>query len=163
LCNNTGAPGEIDWTPIVADEATRILRAAGISVLRKPAYLPGTYAVKDAFFIHFDGSANICTSRASIGYPDVAQSQAAGAAWKTLYGTYWPFGFQADNFTDTLRHYYGFHHVHVSDAALVIEGGEISCAAQKAWLAKRLKWEGAMIAHFASVRLGKGNVPLPPP
>jgi len=36
--NKTGGEGplgnEIDWTPIVADEATRILRQAGISTIR---------------------------------------------------------------------------------------------------------------------------------
>ena len=41
--NKTGGEGplgnEIDWTPIVADEATRILRSAGVSTIREDASL----------------------------------------------------------------------------------------------------------------------------
>ena len=41
--NKTGGEGplgnEIDWTPIVADEATRILRQAGVSTIREDASL----------------------------------------------------------------------------------------------------------------------------
>ena len=163
ICRNTGTAGEIAWTPVVADEATRILSAAGVKVLRRPAYLSGQYRVRDAVFIHFDGSGRPCSSGASIGYPVRAQSPQAGAAWKALYKRFWPFGFEADNFTPTLAGYYGFNHVRaVTDAALVVEGGEMSCPKQHAWLQSRLKWEGALIAHFVSARIGKGNVPLPP-
>jgi hypothetical protein len=161
LCNNTGAPGEIAWTPVVADEATRVLRAHGITVLRMPAHLAGPYAVKDAVFLHFDGSATPCQSGASVGYPSVAHSRAAADAWKALYAQYFRFGFQPDNFTLTLKGYYGYHHVRVSDAAFVIEGGEISCPRQHAWLAKRLRWEGDLLAYFLARRLGNMSVPLP--
>src|SRR5438046_4217880 len=41
--NKTGGEGplgnEIDWTPIVADEATRILRSGGVSTIREDASL----------------------------------------------------------------------------------------------------------------------------
>lgn len=161
LCNNTGAAGEIRWTPIVADEATRVLRAAGITVLRKPAFLPGTYRVRDAIFIHFDGSVPACRTGASVGYPRTKHSAAAASEWKSLYRRFFPFAFEPDNFTKNLATYYGYHHVVVEDAALVIEGSEISCPLQRAWSGRRLKFEGALIAHFLSRRLGKGTVPLP--
>ena len=162
LCNNTGAPGEIHWTPVVADEVTRVLRAHGISVLRMPAHLSGPYKVKDAVFIHFDGNVTPCSSGASVGYPSTANSQAAADAWKALYGKAIPFAFQADNFTPNLQGYYGYHHVQVSDAAFLIEGGEISCPAQHAWLQKHLLWEGDLIAYFLARRLGNTTVPQPP-
>ena len=162
LCNNTGAAGEMAWTPIVADEATRILRAAGISVIRRPAYLHGQYHVKDAVFLHFDGNAQPCGSGASVGYPVRAHSPEAAAAWKALYGASFPFRFQPDNFTVHLAQYYGFDHVRdVSDAAYVIEWGEVSCPAQHAWLGRRLAWEGALLAYFLARRLGNTSVPLP--
>ncbi len=82
--------------------------------------------------------------------------------WKKLYGRSWPYGFEPDNFTETLRDYYGFKRVNVTDAALVIEGGEKTCPPQSRWIAAHLKWEGELIAHFVSLRLGRGRVPLPP-
>jgi hypothetical protein len=162
LCNNTGAVGEMAWTPVVADEATRILRAAGVTVIRRPAYLHGQYHVKDAVFLHFDGNAQPCGSGASVGYPVRAHSPEAAAAWKALYGASFPFRFQPDNFTVHLAQYYGFDHVRdVSDAAFVIEWGEVSCPAQHAWLGRRLAWEGALLAYFLARRLGNTSVPLP--
>ncbi len=161
LCNNTGARGEIEWTPVVADEATAVLRAHGISVIRRPAYIAGPYHVADAIFIHFDGNDSPCASGASIGFPIVAgaaNSRAAGQAWKALYRRFFKFTFQPDNFTDHLSGYYGFKHVDASDAKLVIEGGEISCPAQRAWLAPRLKFLGDLLASFLSERLGKGPI-----
>ncbi len=163
LCRNTGATGEIAWTPVVADEATRVLRAAGVTVIRRPAFLTGTYHVKDAIFIHFDGNAKHCSSGASVGYPLRAHSAQAAAAWKALYKAAIPFGFERDNFTPNLAHYYGYNHVAATDAAMVIEGGETTCPAQHAWMQTHLKFEGALIAHFISERIGKGHVPLPSP
>jgi hypothetical protein len=162
ICRNTGAAGEIQWTPIVADEATRILTAAGVKVIRRPAFLTGEYHVKDAIFLHFDGSGKPCSSGASLGYPQRARSAQAAAEWKALYKKFFPFRFEPDNFTPTLAGYYGYKHVRsVSDAAMVIEGAEMTCPAQHAWMKNHLKFEGALIAHFVSKRIGKGNVPLP--
>ncbi len=164
LCNNTGAaaaPGEIVWTPIVASEAARILRAAGVSVIRAPAYLPGVTSVRLALFLHFDGAESPCSTGASVGYPP--DSQAAADAWKAMYKPVFPFAFQPDNFTDHLAHYYGFHHVDASDGKFLIEFGEMSCPAQHAWLEKRLKYLGALVAHYVSVQLREGNVPAPAP
>jgi hypothetical protein len=45
----------------------------------------------------------------------------------------------------------------------VIELGEITYPAQQAWLAVRLHWLGAVLAHFISALIGKGNVPSPEP
>jgi hypothetical protein len=157
---NLGASGERAWTPIVADAATKILRAHGVSVARLPADFDGTYTVHAAVFIHFDGSTRSCSSGASIGYHR-HEDAAAAQAWRKLYAAYFPFRFQPDNFTIGLRDYYAFRQVDASNGALVMELGEITCPAQRAWLAPRLQWEGALIAYFLSAWLGKGNVPAP--
>src|SRR2546429_8698670 len=62
--NKTGGEGplgnEIDWTPIVADEATRILRQAGGSTIREDASLKRPerpnprFPVRIAVLLHFD-------------------------------------------------------------------------------------------------------------
>lgn len=147
---NLGAAGEREWTPIVADAAARALRAKGFRVARLPADFTGTYRLKAAIFIHFDGSDPPCGSRASVGYPATRASAELAAAWHKLYARYWPFGFQPDNFTDGLRNYYGYKQIEAKDGALVLELGEITCPAQHAWLASRLEWEGELIARFLS-------------
>ena len=157
---NLGAAGERDWTPIVADAATRVLRSHGISVMRLPADFAGTYDVSDALFIHFDGAAPPCVSGASIGYHDKRDRDAA-AAWRGTYAARFPFTFRPDNFTKNLRDYYAFSQVRARDASLVLELGEISCPAQRTWLSARLDWIGALIAYFMGQRIGKGNIPLP--
>jgi hypothetical protein len=157
---NLGASGEREWTPIVAEAATRILRAHGVTVARLPADFAGTYRVKAAIFIHFDGSNPPCGSGASIGYPGKLDAPAA-AAWRNLYRPYWPFAFEPDNFTGSLHNYYAFRQVDASDGSLVLELGEITCPAQHAWLAQRLQWEGALLAHFLSSLIGKGGVADP--
>jgi hypothetical protein len=156
---NLGASGERTWTPIVADAATRILRQHGVSVVRLPADFAGKYRVRAAVFIHFDGSDPPCGSRASVGYAHSHDASAA-AAWHRLYGQYWPFGFQPDNFTNGLRAYYAYSQVEAQRGSLVLELGEITCPAQRAWLAPRLQWEGALLARFLSELLGKGSIPI---
>lgn len=157
---NLGAAGEREWTPIVADAATRTLREHGVRVIRLPADFAGKYRVDAAIFIHFDGSEPPCRSSASIGYPS-HHDAAAAAAWRKTYGSYWPYGFQPDNFTEGLRNYYGYKQVEARDAALVLEMGEITCPRQHAWLAARLQWEGALLAYYLSQLIGVGNVPPP--
>ena len=159
---NLGARGEREWTPIVADAATSILQRYGVSVARLPADFAGHYRTGAAVFIHFDGSSPPCGSRASIGYHADADA-AAARTWRTLYGRYWPFGFQADNFTEGLRNYYAFRQVDAQDGSLVLELGEITCPAQHAWLAPRLRWEGALLAYFLSRQIGNPSVPYPGP
>jgi hypothetical protein len=157
---NLGAAGEREWTPVVADEATRVLRAHGVSVVRLPADFDGMYAVDAAVFIHFDGSEKPCASGASVGYHEPAFSRAA-QAWRTLYERYFPFAFEPDNFTTGLRDYYGYRQVEAEDAALVLEMGELTCPQQRAWLAPRLAFEGDVLAYFISRLIGKGDVPVP--
>jgi hypothetical protein len=157
---NLGAQGERAWTPVVADAAAQILRQHGVTVARLPADFAGTYRVRAAVFIHFDGSEPPCGSSASIGYPHKSDAVAA-AGWRSLYGSYWPYGFQPNNFTAGLREYYAYRQVASSDATMVLELGEITCPAQHAWLAPRLHWEGALLAYFLSNLVGKGNVPNP--
>jgi hypothetical protein len=159
---NLGAAGEREWTPTVADEATKILREHGVSVVRLPADFEGTYRVKAAIFIHFDGSNPPCGSRASVGYPS-AQGNSEAKAWRALYGKYWPFGFQPDDFTEGLREYYGYRQVQARDGVLVVELGEITCPVQHGWLQPRLQWEGALLARFLSRQVGEGSVPSPGP
>ncbi len=157
---NLGAAGEREWTPIVADEVTRVLRAHGVSVVREPADFEGDYAVDMAVFIHFDGIVPACSSGASIGYHHAADARAA-ALWRALYAGIFPFRFMPDNFTVGLRDYYAFRQVDASDGALVLELGEISCPPQRTWLATRLDDVAALIAYDISRTIGKGDVPLP--
>lgn len=157
---NLGAAGEREWTPIVADEATRMLRAHGVSVAREPADFDGRYDVDAAIFIHFDGSTAPCSSGASIGYHE-PQYRSAADAWRTLYLSYIPFGFEPDNFTLGLRDYYAYRQVDASDASMVLELGELTCASQKAWLSPRLHFLGDLLAYYLSRLIGKGDVPLP--
>ncbi len=155
---NLGAAGEREWTPIVADAATELLRIQGLRVARLPADFSGTYKVKAAVFIHFDGASPPCTSRASVGYPK-GQSAAAARAWKKLYAQWWPYGFEPDNFTQGLREYYGYKQVSASGGSLTIELGEITCPAQHGWMASRLQWIGALLARFLSERATASAVP----
>lgn len=157
---NLGAAGEREWTPVVADAATEILRRHGVTVARLPADFNGEYRVDAAVFIHFDGSDPPCRSAASIGYAHKRDLRAA-REWRGLYRAEWPFGFQPDNFTENLSEYYGFQQVHARDGSLVVELGEITCPEQRAWLAPRLHWTGALLAYFVSRLIGKGDVPKP--
>jgi hypothetical protein len=157
---NLGAAGEREWTPVVADEAARTLRAHGVDVIRKPADFDGAYAVGAAIFIHFDGAVPACSSGASIGFRG-ADGRNAAQAWRALYTPIFPFAFMPDNFTVGLREYYAYRQVKTQDGALVLELGEITCPAQRAWLAPRLRALGDLIAYFVSRAIGKGDVPLP--
>jgi hypothetical protein len=51
--------------------------------------------------------------------------------------------------------------VKARNGSLVLELAEIACSAQHAWLAPRLHWVGALLAHFLSVLIGNENVPNP--
>lgn len=144
---NLGADGESAYNTVVADAAAAELRSRGFSVAREPADFAGTYDVKTAAFIHFDGSDPACTSGASIGY-HTRDSQPLAQRWRTAYSALFPFTFMPDNFTKNLSDYYGFRQVHASDGALVVEFGEISCPRQKAWLAPRLQQLGKFLASF---------------
>jgi hypothetical protein len=160
----TGAPGsfgdEIDWTPVVADEATKELRLAGLSVIRMPADFQGVFRVKIALFIHFDGSKVPCSSGASIGYNDPTD-QPAAEVWKNLYREHWPFRWNRDSFTTNLSNYYAYGQTITTDAELVLELGEISCDEQAAWMKPNLQWMGKLIAHFVALRMGM-NKPIHP-
>lgn len=159
---NLGAAGERVWNPIVADEVTRVLRAHGFRVVRVPADYRGTYAVRVAVFIHFDGAVPACGSAASIGYP-ASTAERVADSWKRLYGAYFPFGFRPDNFTGGLREYYAYKQTRAKRGAFVLELGEITCPAQRRWLAPRLRWDGDLIAYWIGSLLKPGRVPLPGP
>jgi hypothetical protein len=167
--NKTGGEGplgnEIDWTPIVADEATRILRRAGVSTIREDASLKRPdrqnerFRVKVAVFLHFDDPDGGETG-ASVGYKGSTDEPAA-AAWKKLYAKFFPFRFMPDNFTPDEAGYYGYKFTVTTDAEFLIEFGDLGSLRQARWMKPRLKWMGALIAYFLSQRIGKGNVPLP--
>jgi hypothetical protein len=168
---STGPCGnEIDWTPIVADEATRILRSEGISVIRCDGNfdLPSKkYSVEAAVFLHFDGSTTH-RSRASVGFPNDAdhschliEDAAMASQWKSLYAKYWPFGFMDDNFTNNLQRYYGYHAVTATKGKITIEFGDLSNTEQAEWLQTRLRFLGRLVAFFISGQIGKGTVELP--
>lgn len=144
---NLGTPGESAWNTIVADAAAAALREKGFSVVREPADFGGTYEVKTAVFIHFDGAEPACSSGASIGY-HTASSQPLAERWRAAYRALFPFTIMPDNFTDNLRDYYGFREIRASEGALVVEFGEMTCPQQRAWLAPRLHQLGTFLASF---------------
>ena len=148
---NLGAAGERENTPVVADEAAKRLRAAGLRVVRVPADYREHYRVRAAIFIHLDGAVPACTSGASIGYP--RGSADAAHAWRAAYSKFFPFRFMPDNFTEGLAHYYGYKTVDPNPDTLVLELGELTCPAQHAWLTSRYEQIGDFIATFVLNRL----------
>ena len=151
---------EINWTKIVADEATRILRNAGVSVIRAPADQKRVSIVKLALSIHFDGNKKACQTGASIGFNHASDKNAA-RAWRRLYRQTFPFKWMPDNFSKNLKYYYNYRYTQVSDAELVLELGEITCPEQARWMKPRLKELGALVAYFAAKRVGASGVENP--
>jgi hypothetical protein len=145
LGTGAGSARERDWTPIVANEAARVLRAAGYRVIRRPADYAAHDTVRAAVFLHFDGSVP-CRSGASVGFP-ATTSRAFVAAWEQRYRALYPFRFVGENFTIHEREYYGFRKVSAPDKML-IEFGEMTCPAQLAWMAPRLHMLGDEVAEF---------------
>ena len=163
----TGPLGdEIDWTPIVANEAVAILKQAGVDVVKEDASIKHSnrkYECKLAVFVHFDDP-ETGESGPSVGY-DHDSDKPAATEWKTLYQEFFPFNetWKHDNFTDAEHFYYGFGFTKTSDAEFLIELGDLNSLRQAKWLKPRLKWLGALLAHFLSKRSGLGNVPKPAP
>lgn len=161
---NTGSVSaygrEKDWTRIVANEATRILRRAGVSVIRAPADQKQESVVRLALSIHFDGSKKRCSTGASIGLNNASDRNAA-RAWKRLYRPIFPFRWMPNNFSKNLKYYYNYRYTLASDAELVLELGEMSCPAQARWMKPRLRQLGALVAYFAAKRVGASGVEKP--
>ena len=148
-CNlGTAAQGdtERDWTARVADAATAALRAAGYSVLRRPADYDGRDSVRAAVFLHFDGSSPACGSGASVGFP-ATTSRAFVEGWESRYRAWFPYRFVGENFTAGERQYYGYRKVDAPEK-LLIEFGEMTCPAQYDWMAPRVPALGAFLATF---------------
>lgn len=164
IFGNTGSVSkygrEIDWTRIVADEATQILRDAGVSVIRAPADQKRVSVVKLALSIHFDGNQKPCKTGASIGLNNASDKDAA-RAWKRLYRQVFPFKWMPDNFSKNLKYYYNYRYTQASDAELVLELGEMSCPEQARWMKPRLRELGALIAYFAAQRVGASGIEKP--
>ncbi len=147
-CNlGTGAQGarERDWTLIVADEAARVLREHGYTVIRRPADYDAHDTVRAAVFLHFDG-ATPCASGASVGFPDTTDRTFVDA-WESRYRAWFPFRFVGENFTENEHKYYGFRKVDAPQKML-IEFGEMTCPAQFAWMQPRLRELGDRVAAF---------------
>jgi hypothetical protein len=152
-CNlGTGASGERerDWTPIVADQITRILRAHGYTVVRRPADYAEHDTARAAVFLHFDGAVS-CASGASVGFPETT-SRAFVDAWEQRYRAWFPFRFVGENFTENEHRYYGFRKVDAPEKML-IEFGEMTCPAQFTWMQPRLRRLGDEVAAFLMERL----------
>ncbi|MCK5902362.1 MAG: N-acetylmuramoyl-L-alanine amidase [Cocleimonas sp.] len=164
IFGNTGSVSkygrEIDWTVIVADEATRILRDAGVRVIRAKADRKRVSHIKLAVSIHFDGSQHACKTGASIGF-NHASDRSAAKEWKRLYRDIFPFQWMKDNFSKNLKYYYNYRYTVASDAELVLELGEMSCPAQARWLSPRLEYLGAVVAYFMAERIGVSGVDKP--
>ena len=166
LTGKTGAESplgkEQQWTPVVADAATRALELAGFSVRRVDAAMRNQnddklggrrrHSARLALFLHFDGAEQPCSSGASVGYSDTSDPDAA-RQWKYYYRQHWPFAWMPDNFTINLKRYYGYRLIDASDAELVLELGELTCNKQAAWLQPRLEQLGEWVAGYAIQRL----------
>ncbi len=157
----TGTAGEQARTPLVADQVTETLQAAGFIVQRENAFFDQVYDCRLAVYIHFDGSGTPCASGASMGYPEgtpAGSNKPAADLWRTIYGEVWPFQWKPDNFTAGLRGYYGYPWTNTSVAEVVFEMGELTCPEQKQWLDERIDsgYLGDLIAYWASELLGGG-------
>ena len=143
----TSAAGhEIAWTPIVADAMTAALRRAGFRVARRPADYPQHDTARVAIFMHFDGSERPCASGSSVGFP-ATTPHGFVADWERAYARAFPFKNVGENISSNEERYYGFHKVD-APVKMLIEFGEITCPAQAAWLAPRLRELGALTARF---------------
>src|SRR5262245_7544224 len=161
----TGGEGplgnEIDWTPVVANEAVRMLREVGIDAVKETARIKVTkqyYRCKLAIFVHFDAP-DSGESGPSVGYDHDSDADAADE-WKTLYKEYFPYNntWLRDNVTRDEQYYYAFRYTITSDAEFVVELGDLTSERQARWLKPRLKWLGQLLAYFVSHRIGKGGL-----
>src|SRR5882672_1312035 len=137
----TGGEGplgnEIDWTPVVADEAVRLLRQAGVNAIKETARIKIThqmYRCKLALFVHFDDPGVPVESGPSVGYSHPSDAPAA-EAWKTLYKEFFPFNekWRPDNYTEDEHLYYGFKYTATSDAEFLVEFGDLHSLRQAQW------------------------------
>lgn len=169
-----GLPGpdddEFKLTPIVADEAARLLKAAGYTVVRENAYFDKKYSVKVAVSLHFDGAGTACASGTSVGYPagvPAGSNKPTAELWKAAYLPYFPFKKMPDNFTAALRGYYGYAYTSTSVAEFLIEFGELTCPEQNAWLLTQVhnNWLAQVVAHVLDKAVGGNKIghPGPPP
>jgi hypothetical protein len=143
---------ERDWTVVVADRATEVLRAAGYHVIRRPADYLERDSARAAVFLHFDGAV-ACASGASVGFPETT-SRTFVDAWERSYRAWFPYRFVGENFTGNEHHYYGFRKVDAPQKML-IEFGEMTCPAQFAWMAPRLREMGDRLAAYLMTQVSK--------
>lgn len=147
LGTSGGGATEREWTPIVANEAARVLREAGLTVIRRPADYAGHDTARAAVFIHFDGNEVACGSGASIGFPDDDGSRTFATSWRRVYARWFPYRFMPDNFTENEHQYYGFRKVD-APAKMLVELGEMTCPEQFTWMSPRLHEIGDRLAQY---------------
>lgn len=163
---STGTTGEQALTPVVANKAADLLRAAGYSVIREDAFYDKKYSVKVAVALHFDGSGTPCSSGASIGYPagvPAGSNKPTADLWRDAYGLFFPFKWMPDNFTAALRGYYGYAYTSTDIAEFLIEFGELTCPEQREWLLARVAddYLAKMVAHVLEKAVGGSKIPHP--
>ncbi len=147
-----GVQLERRWTPVVADAATAALRAAGFRVARRPADYTTHDTARAAVFFHFDGSLQRCAGGASVGFPR-STDPAFVHDWERRYRALFPFRFAGENITRNEAQYYGYRNVSAAGKTMLIEFGEMTCPAQEAWLAPRLRALGRFVADFIGTEL----------
>lgn len=142
-----GALHEVKWNKHVGKIVEQKLQDEQIEVVRVGAKIPVSNVVI-AVAIHFDGAEKNCTTGASIGYDKGFEAQEMAQRWRKAYGSFFPFKWHEDNFTENLSEYYGFRRVHAKKGFLVLELGELTCKEQTEWLEPRLNDIGERIADF---------------
>jgi hypothetical protein len=152
LGTGLGEQLERNWTPIVADAAAAALRSEGFRVMRRPADYAAHDRARTAIFLHFDGSAPACRSGASVGFP-AGTDPAFVHAWEHRYRALFPYRFAGENITKNESEYYGFRKVDAPGKTMLVEFGEMTCAAQERWLEPRLHELGLALAAFVKAEL----------
>jgi hypothetical protein len=147
-----GTQQERDWTPIVADAAVARLRSEGFTVGRRPADWAGHDYARAAVFLHFDGSPQPCSGGASVGFPKTTEFSFVHA-WEERYRAFFPYRFVGENISPNESEYYAYRKVNAAGKKLLIEFGEMTCAAQERWMAPRLHELGIEVARFVSAEL----------
>lgn len=171
VTTSIGTGGEIDRTPVIADQITKNLRDAGYTVARVGGVFPKKFTADIFMACHFDGSTTACASGTSFGYPEgvpAGSNKPSVDIFREAYVPYVPFNAMRDNFTKALSGYYGYSWVSTTIAEFLVEFGELTCPEDRAWLDARLAdgWLGKVSAHalekaYLADNPGTAKIPHP--
>jgi hypothetical protein len=142
-----GTQREQDWTPIVAHAAATELQHDGFTVKYRPADYRGHDRARAAVFLHFDGNSEPCSGGASVGFPPGAD-RAFVHDWVQRYRAFFPYHFAGENISHNEKTYYAYRRVTTPGRTMLIEFGEMTCAAQERWMEPRLHELGIEVARF---------------